>query len=122
MTAYYKPAVLIPILLTTASYLIYFWGCEQLAHAIGLSIIGFSFIAFCISVVNIVSLVTFLGMGTREGSLIILFGLVGLSPDKALAYSFLTFLIGTVLFSLLGLICYFLKPIQVKGLFKGGQP
>ena len=32
---FYKPALLIPILLSAASYLIYFWGCEQMGHSIG---------------------------------------------------------------------------------------
>ena len=71
--------------------------------------------------VNIVSLVTLLGFGTRESALILLFGLISLGSDQALAYSFLIFFIGTVLFSGLGFFCYLLKPIQLKGLFKGGN-
>ncbi len=117
MTAYYKPALVIPILLTTASYLVYFWGCEVLGHSIGLPL-GYAYTAFCISVVNIVSLVTMLGMGTREGALILLFGLVSLRQDQALAYSILILFVGSILFSSLGFLCYLLKPIQLKGHFK----
>jgi hypothetical protein len=117
LACYYKPALAIPILLTTASYLVYFWGCEMLAHSIGLPL-GYAYIAFCISVVNIVSLVTFLGMGTREGALILLFGLVSLSREQAVAYSMLILFVGSILFSLLGFFCYLLKPIQLKGIFK----
>lgn len=120
MAAYYKPALIIPILLSTASYLVYFWGCEILGHSIGLPL-GYAYTAFCISVVNIVSLVTMLGMGTREGALIILFGLVSLRQDQALAYSILILFVGSILFSFLGFFCYLLKPIQLKGLFKGGN-
>lgn len=121
MADFYKPALLIPILLSAASYLIYFWGCEQMGHSIGVQKLDFPYTAFCISVVNIVSLVTLLGFGTRETALILLFGLISLGSDQALAYSFLIFFIGTVLFSGLGFFCYLLKPIQLKGLFKGGN-
>jgi hypothetical protein len=125
MGSYYKPALLIPILFTAASYLIYFWGCENLGHSIpGLQALDYPYTAFCISVVNIVSLVTFLGMGTREGALILLFELAKLGQDQAqiqahaLAYSILILFIGSILFSFLGFFCFLLKPIQMKGLFK----
>ncbi len=128
MQAYYHPGILIPILLSASSYLIYFGGCEILGHAIpGLEGLDYPYTAFCISVVNIVSLVTFLGMGTREGALILLFGLAKLGQDQAqiqshaLAYSILILFIGSILFSILGFLCYLLKPIQLKGLFKGHQ-
>ncbi len=121
MGAFYKPSLLIPILLSTASYLIYFWGCEELAHSIGLSAIGFTFIAFSISVVNIVSLVTFLGMGTREGALIILFSLVHLTSDQAVAYSILILFVGSILFSFLGFFCFLIKPIKLQAIFQGNR-
>jgi hypothetical protein len=128
MQAYYRPGILVPILLSASSYLIYFGGCEILGHAIpGLEGLDYPYTAFCISVVNIVSLVTFLGMGTREGALILLFGLAKLGQDQAqiqshaLAYSILILFIGSILFSILGFFCYLLKPIQLKGLFKGNR-
>jgi hypothetical protein len=68
-------------------------------------------------VVNIVSLLSFLGMGTREWALIILFGLISLTQVQALAYALMLFFVGTVLFTLLGLLCYFLKPIRLSNLF-----
>ena len=57
-------------------------------------------------------------MGTREGALILLFGLVSMRQDQALAYSILILFVGSILFSSLGFLCYLLKPIQLKGLFK----
>ncbi|HEY5037542.1 MAG TPA: lysylphosphatidylglycerol synthase transmembrane domain-containing protein [bacterium] len=113
MEAFYSPALFIPILLSLASYLIFFWGCSLLARAIGLDISIF-YLAFVISVVNIVSLLTFLGMGTREGALIILFGLISLTREQAMAYSLLLFFTGTLLFTLLCFFCFLLKPVRLK--------
>jgi uncharacterized protein (TIRG00374 family) len=113
MESFYSVAILVPVFLSLVSYLIFFWGCSLLADSIQLHINIF-FLAFTLSVVNIVSLITFLGMGTREGALIILFGLIGLSREQALAYDLLLLFIGTVIFSLIALFCYFLKPVPLK--------
>ena len=116
MEAFYSFRLIFPALLSLAAYLVFFEGSSWMAQAIGFSI-NFFFLAFVLSVVNIVSLLTFLGMGTREGALILLFGLIGIGQAQALAYSFLIFFIGTVLFTLVALVCYFLKPVQFKNPF-----
>jgi len=113
MEAFYSPKILIPILLSAASYLIYFWACTLLADSMGVHIPIF-YIAFCISIVNIVSLLTFLGMGTRELALKFLFGLINLSVDQAMVYSALILVDGTLLFSILCFFCYLLKPVRSK--------
>ncbi len=113
MEAFYSLKLLIPILLSLVSYLAFFGGCYLLGLAIGLNI-NILYLAFTISVVNIVSLLTFLGMGTREGALIILFGLINLSREQAMAYSLLLFFTGTVMFTLLCFFCFLLKPVRLK--------
>jgi uncharacterized protein (TIRG00374 family) len=84
MEAFYKPGLLFPVLLSFAAYGIAFLACSWLAQSIGLNISLF-YIAFSISIVNIVSLLTFLGMGTRDGALILLFGLISISKEQAMA-------------------------------------
>jgi glycosyltransferase 2 family protein len=116
MTVYYRPSILVPILLSLVSYVFFFWGCYLIAQAMSLSISIF-YLTFCVSVVNIVSLVTFLGMGTREGAFFILFPLVALTKSQAIAYSLLIFFVGNLLFSLIGLLCFLMKPIQLKSFF-----
>ncbi|MGH7738998.1 MAG: lysylphosphatidylglycerol synthase transmembrane domain-containing protein [bacterium] len=116
MEAFYTVRLMVPALLSLVSYLIFFAGSYWMAESIGISI-NFFFLAFCLSVVNIVSLFSFLGMGTREGSLIILFGLVGLSQAQALAYALLIFSVGTLLFTALCFICFLKKPIDFKNHF-----
>jgi uncharacterized protein (TIRG00374 family) len=112
MAAYYRPSILYPAFLSLVSYVFFFWGCYLIAQAIQLPVNLF-YLSFCVSVVNIVSLVTFLGMGTREGALIILFGLIKIDQDQAMAYSLMLLFVGLVLFSLLGLLCFTLKPIEM---------
>ena len=113
MEAFYSPRLIFPIFLSLLSYLVFFWGCGLLAKAIGLDINLF-YLSFAISVVNIVSLLTFLGMGTREGALILLFGLISLSREQAMAYSILLLFVGTILFTILCFFCFLLKPVRLK--------
>jgi uncharacterized protein (TIRG00374 family) len=114
MEAFYKPSLLWPILLSLLSYVSFFWGCYAIALAMDLPV-NILYLSFCVSVVNIVSLLTFLGMGTREAALIFLFGMIAINKDQAMAYSLLLLLIGVILFSLIGLFCFMLKPIELKG-------
>ncbi len=113
LEAFYKPSLAFPIFLSLVSYLVFFWGCSWIALAIGLHI-SILYLAFTISVVNIVSLLTFLGLGTRELALIVLFGLISLTQDQALAYDLLIFFIGTLLFTFLCFFCFLAKPIRMK--------
>jgi uncharacterized protein (TIRG00374 family) len=116
MEAFFNFKLIIPALLSLISYLVFFEGSSWMAQAIGLHI-NFFFLAFTLSVVNIVSLFSFLGMGTRDGALILLFGLIGLSQAQALAYSLLILFVGTLLFSLVCFFCFLAKPIRFKNPF-----
>jgi uncharacterized protein (TIRG00374 family) len=120
MEAFYNPAILIPAFLSLASYAFFFGGCYLIALAMGLPISIF-YLSFCVSVVNIVSLLTFLGMGTREAALIFLFALVSFTKEQAMTYSLLLLFVGVILFSLLGLFCFLLKPIRLSNLFATSQ-
>ena len=111
MEAYYSPALLVPVLLSLASYVVSFSGCLLIAESMGLHFSIF-YVAFCISIVNIVSLLTLLGMGTREWALKFLFALNGLTDAQAGVFDALLFLDGTILFSLLCFFCFLIKPIH----------
>jgi uncharacterized protein (TIRG00374 family) len=111
MNFFYRPAIVYPIFLSVVAYAFFFIGCYLLAVALQIPI-SILYLSFCVSVVNIVSLITFLGLGTRDGALYIFFKLVGLQ-DQAEAYSMLIFFVGLILFSLVGLGCYYLKPIEL---------
>jgi glycosyltransferase 2 family protein len=113
MAAFYKPAFLVPILLSFLAYAAAFGGCFLLAQSIHLNVSIF-YLIFSISVVNIVSLLSFMGLGTRDVALQKLFGLVSITKEPAEAYSLLLFFVGTALFTL---ICFFptlWKPVRLK--------
>jgi glycosyltransferase 2 family protein len=113
MEAFYRPAVLWPVFLSLVAYVLAFGACYLLAQSIGLNVSIF-YLVFTISVVNIVSLLTLLGMGTRDGALILLLGLVGISKEQSEAYSLLLLFVGTVLYTFVCFLCTFLKPLRLK--------
>jgi uncharacterized protein (TIRG00374 family) len=117
MESFYRPALIYPLFLSLLAYLISFWGCWLIAQSMGIQV-NILYLSFCISVVNIVSLLSLFGMGTREGALIILFGLISLTQDQALAYSLMLFFLGTLVFTSMGFLCFLAKPIELPGLFK----
>ena len=114
MEAFYRPSIIVPLFYSLAAYGLAFWACFLLAQSIGLNISIF-YLVFTISVVNIVSLLTLLGMGTREWALFILFGLISISQEKAMAFSMLLLFVGTVLFTFVCFLCSLLKPLKFKG-------
>ncbi len=111
MTAYYRPAILWPTILTVLSYVCFFVSCWMMARALEIQI-GVLYLTFCMSVVNIVSLLTFAGMGTREGAVILLFGLEHISRSQSLAYSLVLLFVGTVLISAAGFWAYLARPVK----------
>jgi uncharacterized protein (TIRG00374 family) len=112
MESFYKPAILYPIFLSLLSYVSFFYAGYLIAVAMNLPI-SVLYLSFCLSVVNIVSLASLLGLGTRDSALYILFKLINLQGQSE-AYSMLFFFIGVVVFSLVGLGCFYLKPIELN--------
>ena len=111
--SFYNPNFLLAVFFSAAAYGAAFEGCYLLAQALNLPV-SFFYLTFTVSVVNIVSLLTFLGLGTRDVAIQKLFGLISIAREPAEAYSFLLFLIGTVLFTFVCFFCSLLKPIQLK--------
>lgn len=113
MEAFYKPAILWPVFLSLTAYVLAFGACYLMAQSISLNVSLF-YLVFTISVVNIVSLLTLLGMGTRDGALILLLGLVSISSAQAEAYSLILLFVGTVIYTFVCFLCTFLKPLRLK--------
>jgi uncharacterized protein (TIRG00374 family) len=113
MESFYRPSLLWPALLTVTSYVLFFAGCWFMALALNIEI-GPYYLAFCIAVVNIVSLVSFAGVGTREGALLLLFGLEHFSQSQAMAYDAVFFFVGTILVCALGFLAYLTKPVKFE--------
>ena len=84
-----------------------------LAMGMELNIPFFTFVVF-LPVIFLVTLipVSISGIGLREGAFVLLFGMIGLAPDKAMTLSLIWF-ISVVIGSLLGLVEY----LRFKNLF-----
>ncbi|HTA77869.1 MAG TPA: lysylphosphatidylglycerol synthase transmembrane domain-containing protein [bacterium] len=119
MDAFYQPVIFYPVFLTLCSYTAFFTGCYFFALALNVHV-SILYQTFVVSVANIVSLLSFLGVGTRDGAVYILYKLVGLQ-DQAEAFSMLFFFVGVIVFSLIGLGCFYLKPIEL-GFLSKSQP
>jgi len=113
MEAFYRPTLLWPVFLTVLAYVSFFGACGLLGLALHIGI-GVLYLAFCVAVVNISSLVSFAGMGTREVTLIILFGLENHGRTEALAFSMLLFFVGTILVSVVAYLAFLLKPVKFE--------
>lgn len=120
MESFYKPAIAWPVALSAAAYALIFWSCQLLAQSIGLDI-NIYYITFTISVVNIVSLLTLFGLGTRDLACQKLLGLISIRPEAAEAFSLLIFFFATALFTLICFLFSFLKPLPLEGFSTAAQ-
>jgi len=111
MESFYRPAILWPTLLTVTSYAFFFTGCWFLAVALGIDLSLF-YLTFCVAMCNLVSLLSFAGVGTREGTIILLFHLVNIEEQTALAYDALFVFVAIILICVLGFFCYLAKPVK----------
>ena len=108
------------LLLTSVAYLVFFWKCSLLAYGMGIPL-GFWRLAGMLAVTNLVCLlpVSVFGFGTREASLVYLFGRAGLPAETAVAYSLAFFVAETAAAGALGGVALWLHPLPVK--FNGLQ-
>lgn len=121
MEKFYRWAMAWPVLLSVVSYAMIFWSCQLLAQSIGLNVNIF-YLTFTISVVNIVSLVTLFGLGTRDLAIQKLLGLISIGLEPAEAFSLLIFFFSFALFTFVCFLFSFLKPIPIGGFSAATQP
>lgn len=107
--------LIVSVLLTSLSYLVFFIQCYLIALAMGISI-NFITITLFMAISNLINFIpiSICGLGTREATLIYLFSLIGLKPELAVSYSFLVFITFFVCGGLMGATAWFLKPVDIK--------
>jgi uncharacterized protein (TIRG00374 family) len=110
-----SPALVMPLLLTALAYTVFFSQAWLLSQALALDI-GIAYLAVCLSVAGIITLlpISFSGLGTRDAILILLFAPLGLIAEQAVAYStlfFLTFYVGG---GIMGAIAWQIKPLAKR--------
>lgn len=105
----------LPLLLTIVAYCITFLQCYLMALALHMGL-SFFYIAFTVSIAGLVALlpISFAGIGTRDVTVIFLFGLMGIGPQEAVSFSLLYLTVFVFVIGLWGAVYWLRKPLKVK--------
>ena len=109
------PRLILPLLITQVAYLLFFEQGQLLAQAVGLQI-GIAYLAVCLSVAGVVTLlpISISGLGTRDAVLIAMFAPLGIVTEHTMAFSTLYFLTFYVIGGALGFVAWQIKPLEQK--------
>jgi len=107
-----NPRIVIPALATATIMTVVFLQCYLIATSLFISI-SFVYLAFCVSVAGLVSLIpiSISGLGTREATMIALFSRVGLTSESAVSFSLTYLLVFHVSSIIMGAFVWFISPI-----------
>jgi len=107
--------ILIPILSSLGAYLVFFLQCYLIAMSLSITI-TFFYLAFCVSIANIISFIpiSIAGIGTRDATLIVLFSTIGLSKESAISYSLLFLFVIFISTGIMGSFAWFRRPLPIK--------
>ncbi len=103
-----------PVLITFVSYLVFFAQCYFAALSLNI-LIPFLYLAFCVSITSIASLlpISIFGVGTRDLLLIALFSPLGLGAEAAIGFSVMVLFIVFITAGVMGGFAWFRNPIDV---------
>lgn len=89
--------IIIPVIFSAIAFYTCIGYSYLLTRALHIEI-SYFYLSFCMGLVNLIMLIpiTISGIGTREASLIFLFGLVGLNQEAAITFSLMSFAVFTV--------------------------
>ena len=105
------------LILSMAAYILLFF-CSWWISKASASDLSFMRVGYFMAMVAILSFlpITVAGFGTREAALVVLFGQIGKSPEEAILFSTLYFLVFFVLGGVMGYFCFLLKPLEFRAL------
>lgn len=103
-------------LLTAAAYFLFFLQCYCIARSLQIMELSFTSIVFIMAITSLVTMVpvSVAGLGTRDAILIYLFSLQGIGKEMAVGFSLIIFFTFYIAGGLMGLLCWVIKPIDVK--------
>lgn len=106
--------LLIAVVLTIISYLLFFEQSYLLSQALALPI-DFVTVSFAIALGSLVTLlpISVAGLGTREATIVAYLGTVGIAPATALSFSLLMFANFHIANGLMGALGWWLKPVPL---------
>lgn len=101
--------------LSTTSWVFFFFQANLLMKAIGVINIPFAYIALAATIARFISLIpiSVLGLGTREGALLVLLAPYHVLPENIISFSFLIALT-MLMVGIIGLFFWLKKPIPIK--------
>jgi len=99
--------------ITTFSWLFYYLQMGLLAHGLGIKI-PFVYLAVSVTAAGLITLIpiSLFGIGTRDATLILLFSPFLIPKEQIIVFSALILFL-TAAVSLMGLICWLIKPIKI---------
>lgn len=110
--------IVIPFSLSLLAYFLLILSAYLLAKSLNIPLDLFG-IAFCITIANLVALlpISIFGLGTREGAMILLFSMFGLSRELAIVFSLMFLVANNVPAALVGALAWIRHPADIGLLF-----
>ena len=107
--------LLLPVLLTVLAYGITFFQCYLITLALHIDL-SFFYVSFAVSIAGLVALVpiSFSGVGTRDATLVFLFGLSGIASQRALSFSLLYLATFILAIGAWGVVCWFKRRFKMR--------
>lgn len=101
-------------ILSVASWALVLLTCYLIASALSLNV-SFSYLSVAVSVAALISLlpISIGGLGVRDSVLILVLGLIDVTPQQSLAFSLLYFAIFGILLGIVGAILWYRRPVQI---------
>jgi uncharacterized protein (TIRG00374 family) len=101
--------------LTVIAFALLIWQSYLLSIALQMHI-GLLTVSYAMSIGSLVTLVpiSISGLGTREASMILYLGNMGVPHETAMAFSLLVFVVGYIGSGVIGAVAWWLKPIPAK--------
>jgi glycosyltransferase 2 family protein len=105
------------VALTASAYLLFFLQCFLVERALGVGI-SFAQTSYAVSLGSLVTLlpISISGLGTREATIVMYLGTLGIKPETAMSFSLLIFSVFYVAGGIMGAVAWWIKPMPVRKL------
>jgi uncharacterized protein (TIRG00374 family) len=110
------PTLFVALLLSVGSWLVVLLECYLIARSLSIAA-PFWYLAFAVAAAGMAALlpVSIAGIGVRDTVLVAVLGLIGVAPQKALAFSLLYFAIFGMALGMVGAVFWYRRPISRQG-------
>lgn len=109
------PVVLTNLMLSVFSWLLVFCSCYLVANSLSIGV-SFWYLSAAVAIGSVAALLPFsiAGIGLRDSAIVFALGLVNVSQKRALAFSVLYFIIFGVFLGLIGALCWYHRPVEIR--------